>query len=146
MISEGSRGWGYAQSLTQTTAKQAPPRLISRAPLRSRGSGTEMVLITFAYLITWNGERAGHGEAGEPLRVPQPLHFHNSAGGTMYLWGCPDENLVCECGWDRQQHSFVIRENTASTCSTCGSESPVHCCYDCCSRHAVASAADPHTG
>jgi hypothetical protein len=103
MISEGSRGWGYAQSLTQTTAKQAPPRLISRAPLRSRGSGTEMVLITFAYLITWNGERAGHGEAGEPLRVPQPL----------YSTTAPVE--PCTCGAARTRTWSVNADGTASS-------------------------------
>ncbi|HWY00565.1 MAG TPA: hypothetical protein VNY55_11985 [Mycobacterium sp.] len=57
-----------------------------------------MLLITFAYLITSNGERTGHGEDGEPVKATHDLYFNNSAGGTRFSWGFPNENLVCECG------------------------------------------------
>jgi hypothetical protein len=74
-------------------------------------TGAPFLFITFQYLMTSLGWRSGRGApTGEPLGMTQGLYFLNQAGGTMYSWGFPYDDLVVQCGWNREPRYHVIRD------------------------------------
>lgn len=67
------------------------------------------LFISFRFKVFANGFRTGRG-GHEASGMPHCLFFKNSAGGTVYSYAFPSQEIQFGCDWNGKERHYVIRE------------------------------------